>query len=61
MSKLIFHVPESGGYTVATLNDEEVYRGDDRAGPLLWEILEWYGIGYETREYRDILYEEKFS
>lgn len=58
---LVFHTPESGGYTVATLNGQEIYRGDDYPRPLLWALMEALNIKYKQLEYRDDLYEEKFS
>jgi hypothetical protein len=61
VNSIVFHVPESGGYTVVELNDEEVYRGVDTVGPIIWELFAALCIEYTTLEYKDNLYEEKFG
>lgn len=61
MDKILeLHVPECGDWTVAYLNGECIYAGDDYARPMLWGLCEHLGITIKTVEYSQEEYEEKF-
>lgn len=57
---LELHVPEFGDWTVAYIDGECVYAGDDYARPLLRELCEHLNIEIKTLEYPQDEYEEKF-
>lgn len=58
---IVFHCPESGDYTVATLNGKEFYRGYDSIPVLLYKLLEELGVEYENVYYPRHKFEHKFG
>ena len=60
MSRLVFHQPAAGDWTVAELDNRTIYEGHSSLNDLSYEILRELGIEYTIVRYSDEEFEEKF-
>lgn len=61
MNKLVFHTPESGDWTVVTLNGEKIYEGHDHVTEMTITLTNLIPhTDYNMIEYKDEAFEEKF-
>lgn len=59
--KIKYHTPNSGDWLVITDENtgEEIYNGHGH-GDQIYDILDHLGVNFESEEYDDDIYEEKF-
>ena len=60
MSRLVFHRPTAGDWTVVELDNRVIYEGHSSLNDMSHDILFALNIDYTVIEYSDEEFEEKF-